>query len=275
VKGRSSTAAPEPHDRQHRRHVPPIEAIDLSAGYNGELAIEGLSFCLEPGNRVAVVGPNGAGKTTLFKLIAGILRPTSGQLVVHGHQPGQHLCVAYVPQRSEVDWRFPATVEEVVMMGRIRQIGLLRWPLAADWRAVRQALEQVGMLAVRQRQIGELSGGQQQRVFLAQAVAQQPEIVLLDEPLSGLDVPSQAAILDILDDLEVAGVTVLVATHDLNLAAERFEQVLLLNRQLVAEGEPVKVLTEANLLKAYAGSVHLVGEHGRPLIADAHQEPGE
>ena len=260
---------------EQARVVPPIEAVDLAASYNGEPALESVSFCLEPGARVAVVGPNGAGKTTLFKLIAGILEPSSGRLVVHGHRPGQHLCVAYVPQRTDVDWRFPATVEEVVMMGRIRQIGLFRWPRAIDWQVVRRALEQVGMAERRGRQIGELSGGQQQRTFLAQAVAQDPEIVLLDEPLSGLDVPSQSAILDILDDLEVAGVTVLVATHDLNLAAERFEQIILLNRRLIAVGTPQHVLTEANLLQAYAGGIHLVGEHGRPVVADAHMRPGE
>lgn len=260
---------------EQARVVPPIEAVDLAASYNGEPALESVSFCLEPGARVAVVGPNGAGKTTLFKLIAGILEPSSGRLVVHGHRPGQHLCVAYVPQRTDVDWRFPATVEEVVMMGRIRQIGLFRWPRAVDWQVVRKALDQVGMADRRGRQIGELSGGQQQRTFLAQAVAQEPEIVLLDEPLSGLDVPSQLAILDILDELEASGVTVLVATHDLNLAAERFEQVILLNRRLIAVGTPQHVLTEANLLQAYAGGVHLVGEHGRPVVADAHIRPGE
>ncbi|MGA9533353.1 MAG: metal ABC transporter ATP-binding protein [Anaerolineales bacterium] len=260
---------------RHDRSAPPIEAIDLSASYDGRVALEGLNFCLESGSRVAVVGPNGAGKTTLFKVLAGILPPTAGRVHVHGHDPGGHICVAYVPQRNEVDWAFPVSVADVVMMGRIREIGLFRWPRSADWSIVEKSLSSVGLEGVAKRQIGELSGGQQQRVFIAQAVAQHAQIVLLDEPLSGLDVPSQQAILDILDDLQTQGITILVATHDLNLAAEHFDRVMLLNRRLIAFGEAEEILTKQILLEAYGASVHMIEEPGVSALTDTHHEGRE
>lgn len=255
----------------HASGVPPIEAVNLSARYGDDLALDDLNFCLQSGHRIAVVGPNGAGKTTLFKVIVGIMEPSSGSVVVHGHQPGEHLCVAYLPQRSDVDWDFPVNVFDVVMMGRIREIGLFRHPSGDDKRMVERALARVGLQAQAKRSIGDLSGGQQQRVFLAQAVAQDPEIVLLDEPLSGLDVPSRGAILEILDDLRERGVTVIVATHDLNLAGEHFDEVLLLNRQLIAMGPPEEVLTRENLTRAYADALHVLSDNGGvQVVADAH-----
>lgn len=253
-----------------------MEALDLTVRYGDILALDSLNFCLQSGNRVAVVGPNGAGKTTLFKVVAGILPPSDGSIVVHGHQPGEHLCVGYVPQRSEVDWRFPVSVRDVVMMGRIREIGLLGWPRGSDEQKVRGALDAVAMSNHAGRHIGELSGGQQQRVFLAQAVAQEAEIVLLDEPLSGLDIPSQEAILTILDDLRQDGTTVLVATHDLNLAAEHFDEVLLINRRLISMGPPSEALSKEALLEAYGSGVHIIqDEEGTRLVADTHHVGNE
>ena len=202
----------------HDVGAPPIAANNLTVRYNSLPALEAITFQTPTGGRIAVVGPNGAGKTTLFKLVAGIIKPSEGQINIHGHPPGGHTCVAYVPQRSEVDWDFPVTVFDVVMMGRIREIGLFRWPRRIDRATVEQALDRVGLRDLSGRQIGDLSGGQQQRVFLAQAFAQEARIVLLDEPLSGLDLPSQEILLEILDDFKAEGVTVLVATHDLNLA---------------------------------------------------------
>lgn len=254
----------------HRQTAPPIEAVDLRLRYEGDLALDAVNFCLDPGSRTAVVGPNGAGKTTLFKVIAGILAPSDGHIQVHGHEPGQHLCVAYLPQRSEVDWDFPVSVSDVVMMGRIREIGLFMWPRRPDWDRVHNALQQVDMEWAADRQIGDLSGGQQQRVFLAQAVAQQAEIVLLDEPLAGLDAPSQQAILSILDRLRQAGVTVLVATHDLNLAAEHFDEVILLNKKIIAKGPPRQALNRENLLQAYSGGLHFIDGDSSPVVADSH-----
>lgn len=255
--------------QDHIVNAPPIHLEGLAVRFNRTDALLGISAEIEPGKRIAIVGPNGAGKTTLLQVIAGVLAPDRGEVQVYGHHPQRHVCIAYVPQRSQADWDFPVNVRETVMMGRIRKIGLFRWPTQKDWDFVDSSLEQVGMQALADRQIGELSGGQQQRVFLAQALAQEAEVILLDEPLNGLDLPSQEAILEILDDLSGRGVTVLVATHDLELARERFDQIMLINRRLIAFGSPDDVLVEPNLLDAYGGSMRFVeGEEGRVLLTD-------
>ncbi len=254
---------------RHDTFAPPIQLEGVTLRYNRVFALKDVAFSLPAGQLVAVVGPNGAGKTTLFRVIAGILRPDSGSVNVYGHGPGGHVCIAYVPQRSQVDWSFPVTATEVVMMGRIRKLGLFRWPSRQDWEFVRQALDRVGIVDLGDRQIGELSGGQQQRVFLAQALAQEAEVVLLDEPLTGLDMPSQEAIFNTLSELKQDGVAIMVATHDLNLAADRFDQVMLLNRRLIAFGTPDEVYTRPHLLEAYGGSVHVIpGEDGAVVLAD-------
>lgn len=248
--------------------------------YDGVVVLDDVSFVIERGERIAIVGPNGAGKSTLFKVIAGMLRPSSGSIDIFGEAPGQHICIAYVPQRQQIDWRFPVSVADVVMMGRSGRIGLFRWPRRQDWQRVREALQQVDMLAYADRQIGELSGGQQQRVFLARALAQEAELILLDEPLSGLDAPSQQAIFAILDVLQRQGVTVLMATHDLDQAAAHFDRMMLLNRRVVAFGPPQEVMQTSLLLAAYGGHVQrLPGEQeGDLVLADTccsgGDEPG-
>jgi manganese/iron transport system ATP-binding protein len=256
----------------HLSGAPSLVLDGVSVRYDGAVALDGVSFELGQGERVAVVGPNGAGKSTLFKVIAGLLRPTAGSLRIFGQPPGEHLCVAYVPQRSQVDWNFPVTVADVVMMGRSGKIGLFRWPHKHDWQVVEAALERVRMQDLAQRRIGELSGGQQQRVFLARALAQEAELLLLDEPLNGLDAPSQQAIFEVLDALKALGITVLVATHDLDQAAAQFDRMMLLNRRLVVFGPPAQVLTPTHLLAAYGGHLHLLpgGEaaEGQVLLAD-------
>jgi manganese/iron transport system ATP-binding protein len=251
----------------------PIRAVALSASYDGTTALEQLNFTIEPGHRVAVVGPNGAGKSTLFRVIAGVLQPSHGSIEIHGHQAGQHLCVGYVPEQSQVNLDFPVSVSDVVMMGRVREIGLLRRPKPADWQIVDRALDSVRLRDRRSRHFGDLSAGQRQRVFLAQAVVQGAQIILLDEPFSGLDIPSQEALLTILDDLRRDSISVLVATHDLNFAQSHFDRVMLLNRQLIAYGEPAAVLTPENLRQAYGGHLHVVtdGQH-TTLLADTHHE---
>ncbi len=279
------TAVTTPHTKRaasshgivHEPDAPTLELADVWVSYNGKLAagnggprhaLEGVTFRVERGERVAVVGPNGAGKSTLFKVIAGTLRPDRGRVSIFGHGPDGHICIAYVPQRNQVDWRFPVTVEDVVMMGRVGQIGLLRRPGKADWATVHAALERVGAADLAHKQIGELSGGQQQRVFLARALAQEAELVLLDEPLNGLDVPTQNAIIGILDDLRGDGVTVLLATHDLDMAAERFDRIMLLNRHVVAFESPATALRAENLLSAYGGHLHKLDEAGTMILAD-------
>ena len=242
----------------HHLDQPILALHNVSARYNGHYALDDVSFELIAGEQVAVVGPNGAGKSTLFRVIAGVLPASSGQVTVYGSQPGGHICIAYVPQRSQVDWRFPVNVADVVMMGRVGKLGLFRRPGRKDWDLVHQSLQVVGMDNLARRQIGELSGGQQQRVFIARALAQEAELMLMDEPLTGLDVPSQQDIFEVLAALRARKVTVMIATHDLNLAAERFDRVMLLNRRLLGLGVPGHVFTPEHLMAAYGGHIHMI-----------------
>ena len=242
----------------HRQDMPILRVSHLSLQYLNRTALDDINFELQIGERLAVVGPNGAGKSTLFKIIAGVLQPTSGQVQVYGNEPGGHICIAYVPQRSLVDWNFPVTVKEVVMMGRVGQLGLFRWPRRHDWEIVQQALEVVRLADLADRQISELSGGQQQRMFIAQALAQEAELMLLDEPFTGLDVTSLEEIFQILTQLQQKQVTLMVALHDLKLAAERFDRVLLLNHQMLGIGKPEEIFETDRLLKAYGGQMRLL-----------------
>lgn len=257
-------------------------SVAFAAGGNGvttargnQYALEDISFVVHEGERIAVVGPNGAGKSTLLKLIVGTLKPGTGQVHIYGHGPDDHICIAYVPQRNQIDWSFPATVEDVVMMGRVDKIGLFRWPKRHDREVVRSCLERVQVSKLAKKQVGELSGGQQQRVFIARALAQEAELLLMDEPLTGLDLPSQEALFTILDNVRDVGVTVLVATHDLNLAGERFDRVMLLNRRLIAYGRPADVLTSDHLMHAYGGHIHVLGEEETVLLTDSCCGHGE
>jgi manganese/iron transport system ATP-binding protein len=255
-----------PHDPDS----PILEVSRLNLRYDGHYALENISFHLHAGEHVAVVGPNGAGKSSLFKVVAGVLPPSSGEVKISGFGPRGHICISYVPQRSQVDWRFPASVADVVMMGRIGQIGFFRWPRRSDWNRVHDALEVVDMDSLANRQIGELSGGQQQRTFLARALAQEAELVLMDEPLNGLDTPSQEAILALLEKLHQEKITVMVATHDLEQAASHFDRVMLLNRRLIRFGTPNDVLTSGNLLIAYSGHAQLIqSADGKTTLADS------
>jgi manganese/iron transport system ATP-binding protein len=247
-----------PEPVAHDQSVPIVAARSIRVQYDGVRALEDISFDLAVGERVAVVGPNGAGKSTLFKVVAGLLRPTQGRVTVGGYDPSGHVCIAYIPQRSLVDWTFPVNVTDVVMMGRIRRIGFFRWPARRDRRVVAEALSLVGLSELAGRQIGELSGGQQQRVFIARALAQEAELMLMDEPFTGLDVNSQQDIIAVLDELKRRQVTLLVATHDLTLAAESFDRLMLLNCKLIGFGRAPEVLTPERLAEAYGGQTRLI-----------------
>lgn len=266
----SETRAPLKHRRAvHVAGAPILELVDVSVRYDGRPALDSVSFRLTKGEQVAVVGPNGAGKSTLFKVIAGVLGPAQGKVLVAGHEPGGHICIAYVPQRSEVDWNFPVTVADVVLMGRIGKMGLLRYPSRQDRALARRSLEIVGLSGLADRQIGELSGGQQQRMFIARALAQEAELLLMDEPLTGLDVASQESIFRILDTLHSQQVTVMVATHDLNMAAARFDRVMLLNKRLFGFGAAAEVFTPDRLREAYGENLRFVEtEDGIMLLSD-------
>ena len=252
----------------HERETPALRISGLSYRYNSHNALDDVSFVVSLGERLAVVGPNGAGKSTLFKIVAGVIKPSQGTVSVYGHEPSGHICIAYVPQRSQVDWNFPVNVADVVMMGRISKMGPLRWPRHHDWDIVHRALSEVGMNHLANNGIGELSGGQQQRVFIARALAQEAELILMDEPLTGLDQATQDDLFHILEALRARRVTVMVALHDLKIAAERFDRVLLLNRKLVGIGTADQVLTAPHLQEAYGGHLRLVPTTEGTLILE-------
>jgi len=235
-----------------------------------------VTFDLSEGRQLAVVGPNGAGKTTLLRVLAGLLPPSSGDVRVHGHGPCGHICIAYVPQKSHIDWQFPVTVHDVVMMGRIQRIGPLRRPGALDRRVVRDALTAVELSHLARRQIEELSGGQQQRMFLARALAQQADLILLDEPLVGLDIHSRSGVLELIAGLRERNVAVIVALHDLGIAATSFDEILLLKRRMIGHGLAREVFTEANLREAYGSCLHLAeGESGAFVVHDTACSGGD
>jgi ABC-type Mn2+/Zn2+ transport system ATPase subunit len=260
----------------HQEEMPILRIEGLEVRYESGAALEDVSFELCMAEQVAVVGPNGAGKSTLFKVIAGVLNPTDGSVDVFGHDPGGHICIAYVPQRSQVDWDFPVNVTDVVMMGRVGKMGLFRHPSAQDREIVHRSLNVVNMSHLAKRQIGELSGGQQQRMFIARALAQEAELILMDEPLTGLDLSSQDGIFRILDQLRQHSVTVMVAMHDLKLAAERFDRVMLLNHRLLGFGPPEQALNSRNLLEAYGGHLHLLpSDDGTWVLGDTCCDEGE
>lgn len=243
-----------------------LDVENISVAYNGTPVLHDVTFQIPHGARVAVVGPNGAGKSTLFKALVGLLPLRAGKIFIHDLPLGHHLdCVAYVPQREEVDWRFPVTVRDVVLMGRFGHLKWMQRPGRGDREVVRKSLEQMGIADMTERSISDLSGGQQQRVFLARALAQEPHIFLMDEPFTGVDAVTQEATLALLDHLRQKQVTVLISTHDLNLAASRFDAVILLNHHLIAYGEAEEVLQQENLLKAFGSSL-LVTDRGTMLV---------
>jgi ABC-type Mn2+/Zn2+ transport system ATPase subunit len=252
--------------------APPSDVLlrNVDAGYGETLAVLDVSLDVPAGSLVAVVGPNGAGKSTLLKLIAGLLKPWRGEVLVLGDSPGTHARqVAYVPQAELVDWTFPITVDQVVMMGRYPLLGPLRRPGTEDAAAAQHALERVGMHALRHRQIGALSGGQRRRVFLARALATSAQVFLLDEPVTAIDPATQDDIMDLLGTEAAAGRTVIATTHDLACAAECFNRVVAINRTVVADGPSSIALDAAVLARAYGG--HLLRLEGdRVLIDDAH-----
>jgi len=259
--------------RRYAPHHPdaPILALkDVTVRYESGVGLDDVSFDLMEGERVAVVGPNGAGKSTLFKVIAGVIDPVEGAVEVYGHEPGGHVCISYIPQRSQVDWSFPVTVADVVMMGRISKIGPFRIPSPDDWEEVEEALRLVEMADLSKRQIGELSGGQQQRMFVARSVAQEAELMLMDEPLTGLDVPSRENVMRALNALSAKGVTLMVSMHDLQLAADHYDRIMLLNKSLITFGTPEQVFKREYLAEAYEGRIHFIeGEMDQMVVEDS------
>ncbi len=228
-----------------------VEADELNVNFGKVSTLWGVSFKIPKGTLVGVIGPNGAGKSTLLKAALGLVRPLSGQIMLHGK-------VAYVPQRESVDWDFPITAEEVVLMGRYGRLGLFGRPRKADREAAREALEQVGMTPFAKRQISQLSGGQQQRLFIARALVQMADIILLDEPFAGVDLATEKAIMALLKTQKDK--TILIVHHDLPSVEEYFDWALLLNTRLLGCGPVKEVFTKENLSRAFGKSQLLFDE---------------
>lgn len=235
-----------------------IEVRHLTVSYNARPALLDVSVNIETDQLVGIIGPNGAGKSTFIKAVLGFVKPDLGTVRINGTSAqkakGQ---VAYVPQRGAVDWDFPITVKEVALMGRYQQIPWYTSPGKKDWERADQALRMVRMEAFADRQIGELSGGQQQRVFMARALAQGSDILLLDEPFAGVDAATERAILDVLERAKNAGKTLVVVHHDLSTAAEYFDKLLLIKQRLYAYGSPGAVLQEDLLSQVYEGRLRI------------------
>ncbi|MGP1371554.1 MAG: metal ABC transporter ATP-binding protein [Almyronema sp.] len=233
-----------------------IAVEHLSVNYRSLQALRNISFTLQPGQLVGIFGPNGAGKSTLVKAMLGLIPLTTGR-VHYGDRllVDQLAQTAYVPQRSQIDWTFPATVWDVVLMGRVKQAGWFNRFSAPSRRIAAAALERVGMSEFRDRRIGALSGGQQQRVFLARALAQQADLFFFDEPFVGVDQKTETVLFRIFGELADEGKIVLVVNHDLGESITHFHQILLLNREMVAFGPRQQVFTADNMVRAYGGQV--------------------
>jgi ABC-type Mn2+/Zn2+ transport system ATPase subunit len=257
-------------DPGHARAHADVWLSDVTAGYDDRAVVEDVSLAVEAGSLLAVVGPNGAGKSTLLRIMAGLLRPWSGRVEVLGHPAGQQARrVAYVPQAELVDWDFPVAAADVVMMGRYPGLGPLRRPSLDDRRQVTDALARVGMAEHAATRIGALSGGQRRRVFLARAFAAQPDLYLLDEPVTGVDATTQEDLMDLLEAEARRGKTVVATTHDLACAAQRFQRVLAINRRIIAHGPSSLVLDPDVLARTYGGHLLVLGGQA-VILDDAH-----
>lgn len=243
---------------------PLVELNKVTFGYGVETVLEDVNLHLHPGQFAALVGPSGAGKTSLLRLILGTLQPTRGEICIHGQalygRPAPR--VGYVPQLETVNWNFPVTVAQTVLMGRTRQAGRWPWPSAEDRRRLHGVLDALGIGDLTNRHIRDLSGGQQQRVFLARALIAEPELLVLDEPTTGVDMRTAESVLHMLADLNQQGMTILMTTHDLNAAAAHVPWVICLNRRLIAQGTPEEVFTVATLNETYQADMLVIRQDG-------------
>ena len=264
--------------------VSSTDAISLAVEHvsvtypNGHQAIRDISFTLQGRTVCALVGVNGSGKSTLFNTIMGIIRPQAGSVRVNGLPVAQAMRqngIAYVPQSENIDWHFPILVKDVVMLGRYGHMGMLRRPRAADRDTVAAALERLGIADLAERQIGALSGGQKKRVFLARALAQQSRIILLDEPFTGVDAKTEFAVMELLKNLRDEGYLMLVSTHNLGAVPQYCNEVVLINRELIAHGDIHEIYTVDNLERAFGSVLKNIGlgevaPHVRIVSDDEH-----
>ena len=248
--------------------APPLEVHDLTVAYHKKPVLWGIDLAVPVGKLVGIVGPNGAGKSTLIKAAMGLLPLSSGWVKIFGEPVKKSLTrVGYVPQRESVDWDFPVSVMDVVLMGRYGRLGLVKRPSKADRDIARACLDKVKMLPYANRQISNLSGGQQQRVFLARALAQESDLYFMDEPFAGVDAATESAIIELLHELRSRGKTLMVVHHDLPTARSYFDTLLLLNMRVVAFGPTEEVFTHELLQKTYGGRLTILSE-----VAEAVRE---
>jgi manganese/zinc/iron transport system ATP- binding protein len=254
--------------------IPALEVHDLTVSYHRRPVLWNVDLAVPPGQLVGILGPNGAGKSTLIKAIMGLIPLSSGWVQVFG-EPVERMRdkIGYVPQRESVDWTFPVTAMDVVLMGRYAAVPWWRRVSRRDREKARQCLEKVGMLPYANRQISNLSGGQQQRVFLARALAQESEIYLMDEPFAGVDAATESAIVRLLQELREAGKTLLVVHHDLQTAREYFDMLILLNMRLVAFGSTDEVFTPELLQKTYGGRLTILADVAEAVAAAERGTP--
>ncbi len=247
---------------------PIVELVHVTFGFGLEPILEDVSLHLHPGQFAALVGPSGAGKTSLLKLILGTLRPTHGTVFISGQalngKPAPR--VGYVPQLEAVDWNFPVTVAQAVLMGRVQKSGPWPWPSAEDKRRLSTILEQLGIADLANRHIRDLSGGQQQRVFLARALIAEPELLVLDEPTTGVDMRTAENVLHLLGQLNRQGMTILITTHDLNTAAAHMPWVVCLNRRVIAQGAPEDIFTPEIMNETYRGDMLVIRQDGMLFV---------
>lgn len=245
----------------------PVTVENLTVAYHQKPVLREISFTAPEGKLIGIIGPNGAGKSTLIKAILGLIPTVSGNVQIYGKPyKKQRKLVGYVPQRESVDWDFPASALDVVLMGRYGHIGWFKYPGATDHRIAMECLTKVGMADYADRQISQLSGGQQQRVFLARALAQDATVYFMDEPFAGVDAATEKAIITLLNDLKAQGKTVLVVHHDLQTVHEYFDWVLLLNLRKIAMGPTADIFTVDNLQKTYGGRLSFLETAERPTV---------
>jgi zinc transport system ATP-binding protein len=256
-----------------------VELEHVTVRYQELVALEDVTLKVMPGEFVALLGPNGSGKTTLIKTILGLVTPTAGSVRIFGkplRRLGAELKrIGYVPQIAQIDARFPIRVFDVVLMGRYAQVGLIRRPGSADRQAAWRALEQVGMVDLADRPIGRLSGGQRQRALVARALAGEPELLLLDEPTTGVDVGTTEGLFDLLEALHHQGMSIVVVSHDVGVVAQHVDQVACVNRRLVTHGRPEEVLAGGVLECMYGPQAGLVGHGEVPHVVLKRHGPHE
>jgi manganese/zinc/iron transport system ATP- binding protein len=253
----------------HHRAEPAVRFTDVAVAYGDRTVVQGVTAALHPGTVVGLLGPNGAGKTTLLRALLGVLPTAQGIIRIHEMPPREaYHHVSYLPQHEEVNWDFPVTVFEVVLMGRVRALGWLSRPRARDRALAQEALARVGMEGLAGRQIGQLSRGQRQRALLARALAQDGDVVVLDEPLAGVDLPSQEAIVRLLGELRDRKALVLISLHDIGVAQETCDHLLCLNQRMTAFGPTRAVFVPEVLRATYGGMVAILDKSTGHLVAN-------